>query len=727
MNAVTRSSRWRLKSIKIRSFRGVANEQTYAFEGRPGLLHGNNGVGKSTAAQCVQWTLYGKFPSEVLSNTGQKSFLSPVSAKTEAWSGQVMLQSGDREMVIARDQATKAFTLELDGETFSGPEAEQERDRLLGLDMAGFVRTVLLQQSRIRGLLLDSPKDRNAALDRLLGMDDIENILLRLKPKDFTKAAATHREKILSDQNRHEAKEELLLAKRDEAQRQAREHKFLNKDFSNVGLKSAYASIAEMLRSLATKYEVDLDPLASCSSVKKSTEVSAAVALALRALRTESNLGLRATPINEATSKCTELKNSMVEALANRAEWQELRREWMETQGDEASFNSRRSSAEEALRDAHTALKRADELRQLLADAKLHLEDTPSDSCPLCEQPIGSAEKLISDISVRLDSLTSDEITELQARVESVGETLADIEEALEEYKEQEEGLQIAQDTIDEIRTEAIDALGGQGISEGKVCSRLDSALQDLQSQREDLARGVTAMEDALAKVEQEDRRIRDGLVPVLQARNALVQLEDEWKRTQESHAAVEAAAAKLESTGDELSRLRAALLDAKNELASNTLSQASPRANELYRRLVRHPVFDVLEITTSPKANKIDYSFEVSSAGKKGTAREARLVLSDGQVTATAIGLFFAFSDAETHNLDLLYVDDPTQNLDLPCKEAMAKVVMEIAQKRQVVVSTQDEDFVSFLEAEGFFDIAVVHHLQSWDGNPRVKTKMAS
>ena len=101
-------------------------------------------------------------------------------------------------------------------------------------------------------------------------------------------------------------------------------------------------------------------------------------------------------------------------------------------------------------------------------------------------------------------------------------------------------------------------------------------------------------------------------------------------------------------------------------------------------------------------------------------------MVLSDGQVTATAIGLFFAFSDAETHNLDLLYVDDPTQNLDQSCKEAIAKVVMEIAKQRQVIVSTQDEDFVAYLQSEGFFDVAVVHHLQRWDGNPTVKTNMA-
>ena len=99
---------------------------------------------------------------------------------------------------------------------------------------------------------------------------------------------------------------------------------------------------------------------------------------------------------------------------------------------------------------------------------------------------------------------------------------------------------------------------------------------------------------------------------------------------------------------------------------------------------------------------------------------------MSDGQVTATAIGLFFALSDADTHNLDLLYVDDPTQNLDLPCKEAMAKVVADLGKERQVIVSTQDEDFVSFLEAQGFFDSATIHHLERWDGNPIVKTRFA-
>jgi predicted ATPase len=175
-----------------------------------------------------------------------------------------------------------------------------------------------------------------------------------------------------------------------------------------------------------------------------------------------------------------------------------------------------------------------------------------------------------------------------------------------------------------------------------------------------------------------------------------------------------------MEALAARLDAIRRALLEAKGELAGDTLRRAGPRAQELYGRLVRQPVFDTLDIQTTPRANKVDYTFAVSHGGASATARDARLVLSDGQLTATALALFFGLAESTGHGLDLLYVDDPTQNLDLPSKEAMAKVVADLARRRQVIVSTQDEDFVSFLESAGF--PGVVHHLVAWDGNPTVE-----
>ena len=99
--------------------------------------------------------------------------------------------------------------------------------------------------------------------------------------------------------------------------------------------------------------------------------------------------------------------------------------------------------------------------------------------------------------------------------------------------------------------------------------------------------------------------------------------------------------------------------------------------------------------------------------------------MLSDGQMTAAALALFYSLAESGQHGLDLLYVDDPTQNLDHARKEAMAKVVVDLASRKQIVVSTQDEDFVVLLRDAGFEDGNVVHHITDWNRRPTVSTTM--
>src|SRR5207302_6328232 len=102
-----------------------------------------------------------------------------------------------------------------------------------------------------------------------------------------------------------------------------------------------------------------------------------------------------------------------------------------------------------------------------------------------------------------------------------------------------------------------------------------------------------------------------------------------------------------MEQIGARLERIRTALLLTKDKLASDRLKRARPRSLELYERLVRHPKFSSFDITTTPKAKKVDYNFEVSIGGSSSTAREAKLVLSDGQITATAVGIFVGLAES--------------------------------------------------------------------------------
>ena len=57
------SKGWRLQSLTIRDFRGISGSCALDFACRPCLIHGDNGMGKSTIALALQWTIFGCFTS----------------------------------------------------------------------------------------------------------------------------------------------------------------------------------------------------------------------------------------------------------------------------------------------------------------------------------------------------------------------------------------------------------------------------------------------------------------------------------------------------------------------------------------------------------------------------------------------------------------------------------------------------------------------------------------
>jgi DNA repair exonuclease SbcCD ATPase subunit len=715
--------RWRLASITVRQFRGVAKERRFEFNGRPGLLHGNNGVGKSTVALALQWTLFGRFPDGVLPNTAYDRFLSPIQAKGKQYSGEVVLSRGREKLVVSRDGESKEFKLQLGDTSWAGPEAEERRDALLGLDMDSFVRVVLLQQSRIRALLLDDPKERNKALDRLLGMDAVEHLLEVIKPREYTKAADAWREQILSGRQRFEERERLLAEQLEGAQQRARNLKFLNKDLNPTGLRTRYAELGGDLVALGRKYGLALTDLPPCAGPAQIGAVSRAFQKGLQSIRVNSELKQRLSPVEASMATLAELREGWSERLTRRDAARAVLEKLVAAHGEEKGVLEGRVELEGKLKDLQRQLKAANALRELLVDALAFVERGRPGACPVCEQPLPERLDLASRLEKRTDSLASEDIARLQATREKAETRLAQLSEALDRFKEGRADLDACQKELERQRQKAVDATGGTGIAENKVATRLDEALAKREEQRKQLGAGIAAMEQDLEAIDLRERALREGLVPVVEKRDELARHEEDGKKAKALHERDEARARRMESLAAQLEAIRKALLDAKQELAAESLRKAGPRAQELYGKLVRHPVFDTLEIQTTPKASKVDYTFTVSAKGSSATSRDARLVLSDGQLTATAVALFFGLAESTGHELDLLYVDDPTQNLDLPSKEAMARAIAELSRRRQLIVSTQDEDFVSFLETAGFRQEAVIHHLKAWDGNPTVET----
>src|SRR3989442_11972240 len=277
---VTKAEFWRLESITVTDFRGVLGTRTYNFAGLPALVWGDNGVGKSTLALALEWTLFGAFPSQAL-GAPRDNFMSPVGSSTKACKGEVTFRRGSERLVVRRDAAERELIVEADGKKKKADEAVALLQQLLGLDKDTFVRAVLLQQSKIRGLLLDEPKERTKALDRLLGMDDAEAMLATVKPKPFKVAADAWRKDIEATEANFQSQNEILEEQYESATQEARAYKFLNRDLTAVGLKTRYADLSRDIIKIGSKYGVTVASLPVAEGVGGGRKTSAAFDKAL--------------------------------------------------------------------------------------------------------------------------------------------------------------------------------------------------------------------------------------------------------------------------------------------------------------------------------------------------------------------------------------------------------------------------------------------------------------
>lgn len=716
------AARWRLDSIEIENFRGVLGKQRFTFSGLSSLVFGDNGVGKSTIALALEWALFGQFRRDVFP-TPKPAFTLPVGTLKEGPRVEIVFSRGTDRLAVRRDDAKNNLILQLGRKQMQGTNAASALERALGIDADTFVRTVLLQQSRIRGLLLDDPKERNKALDRLIGMEAVGALLETINAKPFKEAAASLRDQIRSTEASFKARQEDREKQLSEATQTAYAQRFFNKDLSPAGLRARYVELGQKLMRVGEMYEVPVLGLPEVHSAREAKRASIAIEKECRRIRIESMQGHELATLRDRLGTLKSAKQRFSAALRERDDAQCQLDKLIEKHGDDSTRSRRCKELNADKMMCEGNLQSANELRSLLTQAKIVLAATSPDKCPVCEQPLADSTRVLRKLQRRIASLTTKHVKDIEARFEKTCRALTAHNETTKKINLAKNMLAERNNKLNMERRMIMRLIAVDGLSEKRVLPQIDKVYQRVETEYEKLRHGVEAMEKELGVIADADRALRDCLVPVLEVREALRTLEEDWKNAKANYSEIEKRAQLLESITTDIENIRKAVLTAKNESVSVTLNQARPRAQALYTKLVQHRLFDELRVKTVPRANKIDYSFEVSSGDIPKSGREARLVLSDGQMTAAALALFFALAESSQHSLDLLYVDDPTQNLDHPHKEAMAKVITDLATRKQIIVSTQDEDFVMLLRDTGFENSATVYNIIDWERSPTVQT----
>ena len=190
------------RRLRISGFRGFREPVDFFFGNPAILLYGENHHGKSSTLNAIEWCLFGDDCSG--QQTGIRERVGWIVPNQHLASPEVSValelvdHSGpfliERHWSRQGRQAVKKnlFVTLPSGEKLSGSEAEERLVQLTGATFRDFLTTVYQHQEAIRAVLTHEPRERNDAIDRLLGLSVYRNLM-----DAIAKAKASDRQKTL--------------------------------------------------------------------------------------------------------------------------------------------------------------------------------------------------------------------------------------------------------------------------------------------------------------------------------------------------------------------------------------------------------------------------------------------------------------------------------------------------------------------------------------------------
>jgi hypothetical protein len=178
----------------------------------------------------------------------------------------------------------------------------------------------------------------------------------------------------------------------------------------------------------------------------------------------------------------------------------------------------------------------------------------------------------------------------------------------------------------------------------------------------------------------------------VVAAGEARTRRQDRWTPLAQRLAAWCQLAETSELAKARLHRLRAAeewMKVAAGDLRDQRLRPFADRAVGLWRQLRQSSNVDLVEVRLAGAGNRSHVDFAVTVDGNEATGLG---VMSQGEVNALALSVFLPRATNPGSPFRFLVIDDPVQAMDPTKVDGLARVLVETAHDRQVIVFTHDD-----------------------------------
>jgi DNA repair exonuclease SbcCD ATPase subunit len=662
----------KFESASIEGFRAFTERVEVDLSADVTVLVGPNGTGKTSLLDALLWGITGRLKRVAEDGDRVLSLYSPAGLARVA----LTLSDGTRRYVIVRTLLEGKMELGFgagDG-LLEGPLAEAKLVRTLWDGSSSqtsledlhevMTRSVYLQQDLVRQFVdRDSAAARFDAIGRLVGVGRIAEFQRKLEAS--RKAWAT----VMSQKQRNVADAERRL-------------EAVRSDLARIGADDKGSEAARRWTAWWTKLAdegLGIRPIPEVSIPNPSQILDEM----LRALQTTRN------SLQRKLSVVPQIRHDLMElprtAGLPDSGITKLRAAAARAKAECDRLQRRVSEAEQRDATARTELvaqrNTAAEMRTLAQLALRHL----SAHCPVCEQSINA-----KTVEARLKRLVGGDPAKGLEIASQAPKTMADFERASAEMKKAERELQLALDSNKTLaarrallKSQLLDLeLKSESVDE------LERLAQTLNGQITDISEAYKTGEElapAIVRLSEQGRR-----EDLSQQELRVVELLKQERASYEQY----------KTTHEESNRVVEAVRSVADDAVSAQIEKIGPLLGKIYTRIDPHPTFRVakLESYLYRGQGRVETPVVDPRADNLEIAAPAE-IFSSSQTNALAVSIFLAMNLAtDGMPLQTAILDDPLQSLDSINVLGLLDVLRRARQRRQLLLSTHDENFAALL-----------------------------
>lgn len=680
-----------ITKVKVKGFRGFTKEKTIDFSSPVVILYGENGRGKSSILNAIEWCLFGK--ESVGGNTGIRERIdwevkNRFFEEKEESFVEVEIEKNEKRYVLKRTWLSPKkdeVSLKLpEGTTLCGEEAEKELSKLLSnYSFKDFMSCVYQHQEVIRFILTQEPKDRNEALDRLFGLSDYRNII------DGIEDAKIKGDTLKNELDRIEKEINTKLEVWSE-QIEKKTNELGKEEIGEEDLKETQEKIKNYLENFSKNSKINLSEEFKSlpeDDFKKFIDVTKNEIKRLRGEIPEEKIQ------RELFEKLKDLQTQQItyeKAKENLKRKEEELNKFIKENGDFKIFEDKKINLEKKIKDIEEEKEKITLLGTLFEKAIKYLESDfvlDKETCPLCKN---RKVNLLLELKEEFEQKFKNRLQALDKELKKSEEELKNIESLIKDYKKLEEVKKQAQEEFDKIGTDLRENL--KIGKEDDPLVHIEKQIKDINKELENLKKVIAERASELNKVEEEIEKLKKmGEILTLKAQRDKAQNiknTEEWKKLEEK-------STELQKLANRIEKIKKALAEASHEKAKEIIESVSDKINNYFKRITNHSGIEKLVLKVEERAGKNDYKFYDQKN------KEVTPILSQGQYNSLALSIFTAMGELyyEKNPFKFIMFDDPSQSLGRTEKERFIEILNEISNVKKLIIATMDSEFYEALK----------------------------